>query len=1330
MNIENLYNEISKCNAKDNEAAQLLSLRDWFFRIADFDMQTGQPLPLALYSLNERINEKKQDINNKIYLDQVARIVNHCYEAVIEITKQLDANILREHAMLPIYGVKEVDSTSINWLSRRPGRNVREKLAGNPYLLAVKRRMSIDNSENRLFKAFCLRMRDILSTKEEAFGRLDEKSEELLYKIQMWIRTSDSEEIGIWNNVPPNNKLLQHKHYRRLWDGWLWLQSLEEDLQKDKENILENYSTVLLWTLISKLRSHESIRIAEQPSFFNYDEFSINTLQSIKGILRKPGVASVKSILWKKSDEECQYGNFLMSDGETIFFHINNFLEKEDFEKIKIGTLLSYELKESNKGKHAKKVELAGDKVLEISREGSVIVVKLDNDILIIKLEINDKGKVSINMEEVKIEVSSIEAIYTAANRILKKFFRLKHVFIEEKEVRAVGSKENSIYIDICSIRPLHFENGEMKTLPFMFMQQFWKAENNGEIALQVGKTNCIELSKEAQVISILNLFSDKRRYQSSQLRSAAMTFSEQLKNYFKTNNIIYLVPDSRDEFTLEHIRKGMNFFFKNAEPLPRSIATVFNWQASEDFENNDVKEGDYVFVLDCIGDEVSITPVELCFRLELKNTLPETNGFYWERHPNIEVNNDAASVSIAIKLLQKMKCNSAKIIGNLIGFKSLVDERESITWAEEEEKYFTASENIKVLAEEAIGSLKVPWKDLVMLNKERNIFNNTYVIPIGEVFEKIPTSIPKGFKWISLTESLPKGAQVLNNWQCAIGDKFPLWRDHLPELSMKVIREGRLGQFKLVKDTTIAPKRGKTVDIPINEKFTLPAGQKFYQFDLDKGEGRKKIEYIAYLKSPAFPLKNDTECELEMKYTYGADDSYELIFKPVSKKNAEFTLVKAQWMEKSSIFEEKASIAPKFPKRFEWSDFERFSGENGTTDLLDWIRRQLDNIDSYSTFLIEEPEEVNGTTRVYVDISDCNWRVDRNGDYFAFLRLHEYGEVFLHQREYEVFDLDAQDVSFNLRESDRGGYYAKNVSLGFSLPKDTVKRLRKAIRFPMLTVWDQGHSLSESSVPNSFRTRMKNSIDNIVKLLEYEENNEADYLANEVKFFKEELFFVLCCIHKDAPKTVVSKLLRISEDSKERKKYIRHLAFAFGDAKLQWQKELIENILQDINSDTLTILAIALWRDSELINSISEEKLIAITEKLKKSLSEARLSEDSGHYDILALTYELELLLALLRTRDSKDAAIKDMLSPNFSLAKEFVDILEKITEGIFNIKRIDGFRVHDTASILKSHVRLQINKPASYYSTPDLLYALNMYLTGDSGADKIEITSVSDEE
>ena len=41
-------------------------------------------------------------------------------------------------------------------------------------------------------------------------------------------------------------------------------------------------------------------------------------------------------------------------------------------------------------------------------------------------------------------------------------------------------------------------------------------------------------------------------------------------------------------------------------------------------------------------------------------------------------------------------------------------------------------------------------------------------------------------------------------------------------------------------------------------------------------------------------------------------------------------------------------------------------------------------------------------------------------------------------------------------------------------------------------------------------------------------------------------------------------------------------------------------------------------------------------------------------------------------------------------------------------------------------ARVKLVVNEPEGYHRTPDLLYALKLYLSGDDGADQIMITEL----
>src|SRR5690625_3113436 len=151
-----------------------------------------------------------------------------------------------------------------------------------------------------------------------------------------------------------------------------------------------------------------------------------------------------------------------------------------------------------------------------------------------------------------------------------------------------------------------------------------------------------------------------------------------------------------------------------------------------------------------------------------------------------------------------------------------------------------------------------------------------------------------------------------------------------------------------------------------------------------------------------------------------------------------------------------------------------------------------------------------------------------------------------------------------------------------------------------------------------------------------------------------------------------------------------------------------------------MEVLSIALWRSKTLINKLTKEDLGALSRNLYDCLEfdiQKVVSEGKG-YQIATLCKHLELLLALLRCRGIEGEEFKKIFAPVNDLTKKYVTLVD-------DVSRI----ALDSEIELKSRINLQIEKPEMFRNTPDLLYALRMYLTGDLGANSIGVTSVLDD-
>ena len=162
--------------------------------------------------------------------DELTRIATSTLDAVRHISNNFREKIIRENVLMPTYRAKEINSSGISWLSKRSGRTIREKLSSTNNLLAVRRRMSLDTGENRLYLAFLRQMEEYIEQKRLANPKLLAEVERDFQQLALKILHDDElDEIGRWENMPPNNTLLSDRFYRQIWRGWNDLQKLSSD---------------------------------------------------------------------------------------------------------------------------------------------------------------------------------------------------------------------------------------------------------------------------------------------------------------------------------------------------------------------------------------------------------------------------------------------------------------------------------------------------------------------------------------------------------------------------------------------------------------------------------------------------------------------------------------------------------------------------------------------------------------------------------------------------------------------------------------------------------------------------------------------------------------------------------------------------------------------------------------------------------------------------------------------------------------------------------------------------------------------------------------------
>lgn len=1231
MTIEQLYKDYTSRGAKQKKAAAVLNQIDWLTCNAEFDPISGMPTPMPLTKFIFRV--ARRNLSNEDFPhDRLWHLVDHCAEAVERLIRNLNENPARDHEVMHIRQVKGLDAPSFVKLSTRPGRNIREKLSSNPYLQAVKRYMSVDLAENRLLKAFLRRLYELLELRYEMMkaAKGDEaEAHPLMDEINGWLRSDVAEEISEWENTPPNNTLLSHKDYKKVWDAWRWMLTLDEDVNRDYsiENELESIrreNLVRFWDEFALAwKRADNVRMVEVPLFFDYDKFEIK--------------------VWGDSD----------------------------------------------------------------------VIPLVANGIRLI--EIGDLK-------------SSAKIVYRGSSGQIRR----------PKEISEPAC------VDLTWLSPRYAIDDKVRILPIRLIWQNWaeKTEDaalvknaNGvakNVAFSLFGADAIWQHPDTTTIAFADLFAGADCKAPDELQwRAAHASAEELSRIFTNDTIVWLMPDGISEFDLKVIRGNLNAAFKNAQPLPRSIAAIYEKVDFKKLPRKLIQMRGYgVLVLDTTDDGVLATKMTAKYSKELEKKVPSTLGYYWERNPSVLLTDEAVRQSVLSE----------------------------IDYIDENGEYRVKSKQ------------KVEWQQ----------FNKDELLRRGDLGDVV-----------NLTTSPVVGGLKVYKLQQEAGN-LPLWRDNLPILSIEVYRDGLPSNFYLVGNKTgsvVPAANGEEVAIRIEEEFSLPVNQPYYSLPLHQGSGNRKLNFAAYIRPEHIIKEEDVggksiRCKLKLTYKYGADDPYKLVFYPVSKSKDKIKPMRVEWRRHSEQMLKIDLPAPGFPIPKTWDELQKYPNRNhdGTNNLLEELQIRLgpifkgeedfliDHSVNYRTNVIRKYRKLGVVKRLLRDY--CFVTAEGNDIYCHFSNFVE--ETFSPQELKEGDNVYLQVIKYTDKRTQEIRYKGEYISVRSEFPYEAIRNavisriatgdarsrtlqwerlqaenpysraLEIALSMSMFyvyTIWDNGRSLRDADVPDDFRQFMVKAINRIAELMNDESVPER--ISNKALKF-------LCCLHVDAF-NFTGSIMRDAVYSTQDDDFNRFspcFPYVMGNLELPEQNQLFAGVLERTGRklpQPLKVISIVSWRSSRAIETLTAKEANQICEDLiselgsdydllvnkvdrwrvqnrmthgirgRKNVTLEEATTEERRQQCAMMTMHLELLLAMLRTRSSADPEVKKIFQLHALYNNRFTEVVQDIGKMVLN----KGYE-------LKTRLALNVQKPAGN-RLPDLLYALQLYLTGNTGANAISIVEVS---
>jgi hypothetical protein len=287
---------------------------------------------------------------------------------------------------------------------------------------------------------------------------------------------------------------------------------------------------------------------------------------------------------------------------------------------------------------------------------------------------------------------------------------------------------------------------------------------------------------------------------------------------------------------------------------------------------------------------------------------------------------------------------------------------------------------------------------------------------------------------------------------------------------------------------------------------------------------------------------------------------------------------------------------------------------------------------------------------------------------------------------------------------------------------------MKRALRFPFLIVWSEGRELADPRCPPDFRELMQHGATILLSLHE----NRRRLGTESAHMIADEALFLLCCMHADAPPAAADALREVfsSRSVKRLRRHCRHIALALGACRLDWQRDLLANVISILRSETarsdvhslcLGILGNAVWRCGDALEALSNRDLTTIIHRSILVLEETHDLIESRRqgWSPMSLKDHLELVLGLLRTRAAEDPERRGILAPRMPATKALARVIENI---------LDSVAKHHIP--IHSRLSLAVEKPPELSNTPELLYALKLYLTGDDGALAIRVVEIREDD
>lgn len=1269
MNSFEIFAASEEPSIEGSSIITLQTIEHLFNSMVKRDPLNNNVQPIALDEMTYKLQPYENVLAKRpVPFDDWHQLYLYAKKSIEHITATPSSKLVKETAYIQPNQLKTPRTKTMNWIANKPGRNIREKLAGRK-VLAEKSVFVVDTKENKVFvrvmkqlaKQFQNRMAYSVSQGKYDTQPMDKQRIEEIQRFLSFYKKVKFSELGDLDVskpiTEPNNKLISDKYYAPIWRLYNELNNRKYKSEQKMQHLLQRFENIFLLYVVQRLNEQQDvtpvnrfIEINDETSTITVNNFNASSVQFDYFL----NAAEIETVVVKTVQVGMKRLVCENTKGEQVFIPASHFESLAAFGRTKVGDVFTFNSEASgvmphdgfnrlsvqyDNGLHVslQKFEQVDGLYKESTQSELIFTLQASNE----DAQVNRGIPIILNVSGMAnnsyAAFADVEGLNTLMECVMEELNKLIPLSQQTRNAEIeVASEIETIAFDFTKAVPTLFVDGKIQTINDAYMVEYAKDDEKRLVPTNAQYLNELDMP----VLQLHQIFDvENDAYQTVIQNFLPLLQQTRSKQTIALETpLLYLVPDNIDEFAQMDIKKAMSIQYKKNFPIWRSISAMLHLEKG--LEKQTLKR---TIVFDTNGPQASATQITLQQRKESALFM----------HYPAYANNSASAEQLTMTAV----CRQYAHLYNEKYKLNLSDqEKEHVLQAGMIENCITSctpqllyrSSNkapIELIFDETLYKFIIAkwmeqFKDYVQSLKSMILMKDeiapTHIVVLTDfsvVEHTVRTYIKEVLGEVAVifakTDVLLTAVAQPEVMQKLVASE-PIWYEYLPDLSLEVIREGTYGSLPLIENEYIGNTMGAVKIFEIKETLVLAKNQQQFSFPLKRG-GSLGREISAVIKNIALPLKEDLEMKLMIEYKYGFENSYRLVLVPI-EPHPKIKEIEVQWISE------------------------------GAKESL-----EMDYIPVPAGLMTEVEKElaIDVIETIFEKVSEFESIVDEDGILYKGL-VGSLNRSFL-KGTYSLRRLQRQLDEETREELDAFVDYYEY---------DYLFRMRK-------------------HVPAKIRegTRMK----------------EFDDLFREARKFA-------LSFGERVPDEKITKFIKKIERNRRNNEFI--FPMIYRNSHKTEIMEKAETVILNTGFNSIRAIRDMIWRDPEILPNLYKQNAAIIMKlyQLIKNELQSVVQKQDQNVNIKRVRDSCEVLLALMCLRNK----------PEFPFMKIGSKEMRKMAK---LIRDVDSFLYDYVGETIPTLLQFELEKPVGLWKLSDIGYVLNAYLTGDIKDNLITVNDISEE-